>query len=118
MALSRALLRECTRRLTGLMPARADADAAAAAAALPGCFDGFEVVLGDGKKIRNAAKRLKPARGYDGKLLPSFPNWVIDGTRPRRLSWLLKSEALPWIYWNGMLKGHEWMVKPTTRHAA
>ena len=56
--------------------------------------------------------------GYDGKLLPSFPNWVIDGTRPRRLSWLLKSEALPWIYWNGMLKGHEWMVKPTTRHAA
>ncbi|MBS7670857.1 NAD(P)/FAD-dependent oxidoreductase [Croceicoccus gelatinilyticus] len=50
--------------------------------------------------------------GYDGKLLPTFPKWIIDGTRPRRLSWLLKSEALPWVYWNGMLKGHEWLVKP------
>ncbi|MEZ5743071.1 MAG: hypothetical protein R3D89_04910 [Sphingomonadaceae bacterium] len=38
--------------------------------------------------------------GYDGKLLPSFPSWLIDGTRPRKLSWLLKSELLPWIYWN------------------
>jgi sulfide:quinone oxidoreductase len=56
--------------------------------------------------------------GYDGKLLPSFPKWIIDGTRPRKLSWLLKSEALPWIYWNGMLKGHEWLVKPQVRHAA
>lgn len=50
--------------------------------------------------------------GYDGKLLPSFPKWLIDGTRPRKLSWLLKSEVLPWVYWNGMLKGHEWLVKP------
>ena len=50
--------------------------------------------------------------GYGGKLLPSFPSWLIDGTQPQRLSWLLKSEALPWIYWNGMLKGHEWMVAP------
>ncbi|AKM10652.1 NAD(P)/FAD-dependent oxidoreductase [Croceicoccus naphthovorans] len=51
--------------------------------------------------------------GYGGKLLPSFPTWLIDGTRPRKLSWLLKSEVLPWIYWNGMLKGHEWMARPT-----
>ncbi|THG37572.1 bifunctional protein tyrosine phosphatase family protein/NAD(P)/FAD-dependent oxidoreductase [Sphingomonas olei] len=50
--------------------------------------------------------------GYGGKLLPSFPKWLIDGQKPQRLSWLLKSEALPWIYWNGMLKGHEWMVPP------
>ena len=50
--------------------------------------------------------------GYGGKLMPSFPKWLIDGTQPQRLSWLLKSEALPWIYWNGMLKGHEWMVAP------
>ena len=56
--------------------------------------------------------------GYGGKLLPSFPKWLIDGTRPRKLSWLLKSEALPWIYWNGMLKGHEWLVKPHEREAA
>jgi len=56
--------------------------------------------------------------GYGGKLLPTFPRWIIDGTRPRRLSWLLKSEALPWVYWNGMLKGHEWLVKPNTPVAA
>tara|TARA_A100001391_G_scaffold46046_1_gene27119 strand:+ start:39189 stop:40409 length:1221 start_codon:yes stop_codon:yes gene_type:complete len=53
--------------------------------------------------------------GYGGKLLPSFPTWLIDGTKPAKLSWLLKSEALPWIYWNGMLKGHEWLVKPVPR---
>lgn len=73
--LSRALLRECTRRLTDLMPARADA---AAAAAPPGCFDGFAVLLGDGKKIRNAAKRLKPARGYDGRLLGAKALVAVD----------------------------------------
>ena len=50
--------------------------------------------------------------GYGGQVMPSFPKWLIDGTRPARLSWLLKSEALPWVYWNGMLKGHEWLVKP------
>lgn len=50
--------------------------------------------------------------GYGGKLLPSFPNWLIDGTRPSRLSWLLKDTILPPVYWHGMLKGHEWMVAP------
>lgn len=50
--------------------------------------------------------------GYGGKLLPSFPNWLIDGTRPSRLSWLLKDTILPPIYWHGMLKGREWMVQP------
>lgn len=56
--------------------------------------------------------------GYGGKLLPTFPSWIIEGTRPRKLSWLLKSEALPWVYWNGMLKGHEWLVKPKHNHEA
>lgn len=50
--------------------------------------------------------------GYGGKLLPSFPKWLIDGTRPSRLAWLLKSEALPEIYWSAMLKGREWMAQP------
>ena len=36
---------------------------------LPGCFEGFAVVAGDGKRIKDAAKRLKPARGYSGKLI-------------------------------------------------
>lgn len=56
--------------------------------------------------------------GYGGKLLPSFPKWLIEGTKPQRLSWLLKSEGLPWIYWNGMLKGKEWMAQPARRQAA
>ena len=55
--------------------------------------------------------------GYGGKLLPSFPKWLIDGTKPQKLSWMLKSEALPWIYWNGMLKGREWMAHPQHRAA-
>ncbi len=56
--------------------------------------------------------------GYDGKLLPSFPTWLIDGTRPRKLSWLLKVDILPWVYWNAMLKGHEWLVKPRVKAVA
>lgn len=50
--------------------------------------------------------------GYGGKLIPSFPKWLIDGTKPSRLSWLLKERILPPIYWKGMLKGKEWLVKP------
>jgi len=50
--------------------------------------------------------------GYGGKLMPSFPEWIIDGTRPQRLSWILKADVLPWIYWNGMLKGREWLAGP------
>lgn len=61
--LSRGLLRECTARLSGLLPADA------CACELPGCFAGFTLVAGDGKKIKKAAKRLKPTRGYSGKLI-------------------------------------------------
>ena len=50
--------------------------------------------------------------GYGGKLAPSFPSWLIDGTRPSRLAWLLKERILPPLYWRGMLKGREWMAKP------
>ena len=49
---------------------------------------------------------------YGGTLAPSFPRWLIDGTKPQRLSWLLKTEVLPWLYWNGMLKGREWLAGP------
>ena len=50
--------------------------------------------------------------GYGGKLLPSFPRWVIDGKQPSRLAWYLKEKILPPIYWKAMLKGKEWMVDP------
>jgi sulfide:quinone oxidoreductase len=52
--------------------------------------------------------------GYGGKLLPSFPSWLIDGTKPSHLAWLLKERMLPPIYWQAMLKGREWMAKPQT----
>jgi hypothetical protein len=70
--LSRALLRECAGRLRELMPE------GAAAATLPGCFDGFAVVVGDGKKVKNAAKRLKPTRGYSGKLIGAKALVALD----------------------------------------
>jgi sulfide:quinone oxidoreductase len=49
---------------------------------------------------------------YGGKLAPSFPTWLIDGTKANRLSWMLKADFLPWLYWNGMLKGREWLAGP------
>jgi sulfide:quinone oxidoreductase len=49
---------------------------------------------------------------YGGKLAPSFPTWLVDGTKPARLSWMLKADLLPWLYWNGMLKGREWLAGP------
>jgi sulfide:quinone oxidoreductase len=50
--------------------------------------------------------------GYGGQLAPSFPKWLIDGTRPSRLAWYLKERILPPLYWQGMLKGREWLAKP------
>ena len=50
--------------------------------------------------------------GYGGKLLPSFPTWLIDGPRPSRLAWLLKERMLPPVYWQAMLRGREWLAKP------
>ncbi|MFC6299855.1 pyridine nucleotide-disulfide oxidoreductase [Pseudomonas sp. CCM 7893] len=45
--------------------------------------------------------------GYGGKLLPTFP---LDPTVARRSAWFLKATLLPWFYWNGMLKGREWLT--------
>lgn len=50
--------------------------------------------------------------GYGGKLLPTFPKWLIDGTKPQRLPWLLKERILPPVYWKAMLKGREWLARP------
>ncbi len=50
--------------------------------------------------------------GYGGALLPSFPKFLVDGTKPSRLAWLLKEKILPPVYWSAMLKGREWMAKP------
>lgn len=50
--------------------------------------------------------------GYGGALKPSFPSFIIDGTKPSRAAWFLKEKLLPPIYWQAMLKGKEWMAKP------
>jgi sulfide:quinone oxidoreductase len=50
--------------------------------------------------------------GYGGALKPSFPAWLVDGTKPTRAAWFLKEKMLPPIYWQAMLKGKEWMAKP------
>jgi sulfide:quinone oxidoreductase len=50
--------------------------------------------------------------GYGGKLLPTFPSWLIKSTEPSKLAWILKEKLLPPIYWKAMLKGKEWFAKP------
>ena len=50
--------------------------------------------------------------GYGGTLLPSFPKFIIDGTKPTRAAWFLKERMLPPIYWKAMLRGREWLAKP------
>jgi sulfide:quinone oxidoreductase len=47
--------------------------------------------------------------GYGGKLLPTFP---LDPTVPRRLAWELKVRLMPRIYFDLMLRGHEWLAAP------
>ena len=62
VAVGRALLSGCTARLGDLVDVpRADL--------LPGCFEGFEAVALDGKKVKRAARRLRPTRGYTGALI-------------------------------------------------
>tara|TARA_R110000824_G_scaffold318073_1_gene505187 strand:+ start:4595 stop:6277 length:1683 start_codon:yes stop_codon:yes gene_type:complete len=51
--------------------------------------------------------------GYDGKLLPTFPRFLLEGTKATKAAWFLKTKVLPGVYWGGMLKGKEWLVSPT-----
>jgi len=63
---SRGLLRTCAARIGELMP---QGSRSQSASPVPPCFDGFGVLAADGKKVKNAAKRLKLTRGYSGSLL-------------------------------------------------
>jgi hypothetical protein len=76
VALSRALLSQGAARLATLLPdpATLPEDPAAVGA----CFDAFAVVACDGKKIKNAAKRLAPTRGFGGKLLGATALVALD----------------------------------------
>ena len=50
--------------------------------------------------------------GYGGKLLPTFPEWLIKRDEPSKLAWFLKEKMLPTVYYQLMLKGREWLAKP------
>ena len=50
---------------------------------------------------------------YGGKLDPTFPKWMLDGTKPNGLAWFLKEKLLPDIYFKWMLRGDETLAKPT-----
>jgi hypothetical protein len=71
LSLSLGFLEDVTATLRDLRPA------ATAATTLPACFDAMTVVVLDGKKIKKAAKRLKPLRStpgrvFGGKLLVAY----------------------------------------------
>jgi len=50
--------------------------------------------------------------GYGGKLLPSLPKWLINGEKASSKAWFLKEKILPGVYYDGMLRGKEWLVRP------
>ncbi len=62
IGLSNALLSHATDRLLEMFPVRATQE-------LPVCLQQFAVYVIDGKKLKNVAKRLKPARVYAGSPL-------------------------------------------------
>ncbi|TRO93690.1 NAD(P)/FAD-dependent oxidoreductase [Glycocaulis profundi] len=77
---------------------------------LPASYDGY----GSCPLTVERGRIVLAEFGYDGKLLPSFPKWLIDGRKPSRLAWALKAQILPRIYWDAMLKGREWLARPAS----
>ena len=49
--------------------------------------------------------------GFGGVLLPTFS--LMNAALPSRLYWILKKYILPIVYWHVMLKGREWLARPT-----
>lgn len=75
--------------------------------AMPTTYDGY----GSCPLTVERGKIVLAEFGYGGKLLPTFP---LDSTVPRRSAWLLKTKILPIVYWDGMLKGREWLARSST----
>lgn len=80
-------------------------------AELPAAYDGY----GSCPLTLEKGTILLAEFGYGGVLQPTLPTWLIDGTRPSRIAWLLKKDLLPPIYWDLMLKGREWLASPVQR---
>ncbi len=53
--------------------------------------------------------------GYGGELQPTFP---LDPAKPRWIWWILKAKLLPYIYWELLLKGRNWLAEPKMRSKA
>jgi sulfide:quinone oxidoreductase len=49
---------------------------------------------------------------YGGKLEPTVPQWMLNGTKPTRAAWFIKEKMLPNIYFDMMLRGTETLAKP------
>ncbi|SDG92612.1 bifunctional protein tyrosine phosphatase family protein/NAD(P)/FAD-dependent oxidoreductase [Nitrosomonas sp. Nm132] len=71
---------------------------------LPDVYDGY----GACPLTVEKGKVILAEFGFGGKLLPTFP---LDPLVARRLYWLFKVKLFPWLYWNGMLKGREWLAR-------
>ena len=50
---------------------------------------------------------------YGGKVTPTLP--LLDPGKQRWLGWWIKKNFLPLLYWNYMLRGHEWFPKHNTQ---
>jgi sulfide:quinone oxidoreductase len=64
-------------------------------------YDGYTccpLITGYGKTI------MAEFDGYSSTVLSSFP---LNPMRERWIMWQMKTTALPWIYWNRMLKGEQ-----------
>ncbi|MDZ4738661.1 MAG: FAD/NAD(P)-binding oxidoreductase [Alphaproteobacteria bacterium] len=48
---------------------------------------------------------------YGGKVTPTLP---LDPAKESAINWQIKTTGLPILYWNYMLKGHEWFPKHNT----
>jgi sulfide:quinone oxidoreductase len=74
----------------------------------PAIYDGY----GSCPLTVERGKIILAEYGYGGKLLPSFPSFILNGKKPTRRAWWLKKRILPAVYWHAMLKGREWLVEP------
>jgi Transposase DDE domain len=72
VAVSEAVLSEVGARLRDVVPP-------GASSTLPACFADYQLVVIDGKKVKQLAKRLKPLRGVTGSLLGGKVLVALDG---------------------------------------
>lgn len=80
-------------------------------------FDGKEAVTeydgyGSCPLTVEKGKIVLAEYGYDQKLLPTFPEWLIKSDEASKAAWFLKEKMLPTVYYQLMLKGREWLAKP------